>query len=167
MAHSCIPTSFSVGAVPTSVQPLKASFSDSACPAQLGLQQNVNQQQIITCLQQLLQQLSNSNHPVPPSESSVPAFSPQSVGDLRKNPGLMQQADNLLSSIPVLAGSDPNLQQSSKGKSHGDLTFSAPVMFPQLWQHQFICHLDSSNLAYIGVPFVPSMPGFSKPWSKG
>ena len=61
MVHSRIPTSFSVGVVPTSAKPSKVTFSDGACPAQFGIQQNVNQQQIITCLQQLLQQLSNSN----------------------------------------------------------------------------------------------------------
>ena len=160
MVHSRIPTSFSVGTIPTSAQPSKASFSDGDCPAQLGVQQNINQQQIITCLQRLLQQLSNSNHPVPTSESSVPAFSPPSVGDLKKNPGLVQQADNLLSSIPVLAASDPNLQQSSKGKSSGDLTFSAPVKFPQLWPHQFVCRLDSSNLTYKDIELPQFVCGY-------
>ena len=119
MVHSRIPTWFSVGAISTSSQLSKASFSDGDCPVQFGLQQKVNQQQIITCLQQLLQQLSNSNHPLPPSESSVPAFSPQSVAENRKNPGVVQQADNLPSSVPVFAGSDLNLQQSSKGKFPG------------------------------------------------
>ena len=72
----------------------------------------------------------------------------------------MQQADDLLSSIPVLAGSDLNLQQSSKDKSPGDLTFSAPVKLPQLWPHQFVCHLDSSNLAYKDIELPQFVYGY-------
>ena len=84
------------------------------------------------------------------------------MSDLSQNPALRQQADQLLGAIPVLeaGGAGYSGNQSAKGKSPGDLTVSAPVKVIQLWPHQFVCRLDSSNVAYKDLDLPQFVYGF-------
>ena len=66
------------------------------------------------------------------------------VADFRQNPLSSFQADSILAAIPMLSSS----LAGKLGKSPGDFTFSPPVKHVQLWPHQYVTKLDSSNMAY-------------------
>ena len=82
------------------------------------------------------------------------------MSDLRQNSMLKQQADHMLGAIPILNNGGAATRQSLKGKSPVDLTFSAPVQVTQLWPHQFVCRLDSSNVAYKDLDLPQFVYGF-------
>ena len=118
----------------------------------------------MSLLHQLLQQLQPPAPSVPVLQPTIsfPPSAPASMSALRQNPALRQQADQLLGAIPVLeaGGADYSGNQTAKGKSPGDLTFSAPVKVIQLWPHQFDCRLDSSNVAYKDLDLPQFVYGF-------
>ena len=119
--------------------------------------------QVVSLLQQLLHHFQAPAAPVPqPSINFPPSCAPISISDLRQNAALKQQADRLLGAIPVLesGGAVSAGNQAMKGKSPGDLTFSAPVKVPQLWPHQFVCRLDSSNVAFKDLDLPQFVYGF-------
>ena len=120
--------------------------------------------QVVNILHQLLQQLQSpaSSVPVTQPPISFQPSAPASMLDFCQNPALRQQADQLLGAIPVLeaGGAGYSGNQSAKGKSPGNVTFSAPVKVIQLWPHQFVCRLDSSNVAYKDLDLPQFVYGF-------
>ena len=121
-----------------------------------------NSPQVVDLLQQLIQQLQAPAVSVPCFSPDFTPSVPASMAELRQQSALKQQADQLLATIPLLesGGSTSSGHPSLKGKSPGDLTFSAPVKFPQLWPHQFVCQLDSLNMAYKDLELPQFVFGF-------
>ena len=166
MAAKEIATSFPLHS--TSAPPQFAPFATAQPPQPPTFQvvpaTTAHSPQVVNLLHQLLQQLQSPapSVPVPQPTVSFPPSTPASMSDLRQNPALRQQADQLLGAIPVLeaGGSGYSGNQSVKGKSPGDLTFSAPVKVIQLWPHQFVCRLDSSNVAYKDLDLPQFVYGF-------
>lgn len=66
---------------------------------------------------------------IPQHLVSFPASAPALLSDLHQNQALKQQADQLLGAIPVMEAGEAGYtgNQAGKGKSWGDLAFSAPV----------------------------------------
>ena len=118
--------------------------------------------QVIDLLQQLLHHLQAPVVSVPKFSHGFTPSAPASMSELCQQLALKQQADQLSAAIPLLesGGSISSGHPSIKGKSPGDLTFSAPVKFTQLWPHQFVCQLDSSTIAYKDLDLPQFMFGF-------
>ena len=143
-------------------RPIAPSHSASLPFSQPQPSSASNSSQVVDLLQQLIQQLQAPAVPVPKLSPTFAFSAPASMADLRQQSALKQQADSLLASIPLLdsGGSISSGHPSLKGKSPGDLTFSAPVKFPQLWPHQFVCQLDSSSVAYKDLDLPQFVFGF-------
>ena len=171
-AHAGLPTSSTFQALPTSPfpnlvtstasskftspfpqqLPLQAQLGSgtlnpqsSAPPPPLPLASSFSNAQLVSLFQQFLEQVNPSSQPAPPSAPQPPSqvIQANTVADLRKHPGLQHQADAIMAALLLLSSSS-----ALKGKSPGDLPSPAPIKFQQLWRHQFVIHLDSSNIKY-------------------
>ena len=89
--------------------------------------------------------------PQPPSH----VLQANTIADLHKHPGLQHQADAIMAALPLLSSSS-----ALKGKSPGDLPYSAPIKFQQLWPNQFVTCLDSSNIKYTELDLPNLLPVF-------
>ena len=74
--------------------------------------------------QQFLEQVNSSSQPAPPSAPQPPSqvLQANTIADLCKHPGLQHQADAIMAALPLLSSSS-----ALKGKSLGDLPYSAPI----------------------------------------
>ena len=75
---------------------------------------------------------------------------------LRQNLLLASQADSILAAMPLFSSA----MAGKLAKSAGDLTLSAPVKNAQLWPHQSVVKLDSTNIAYKDLTLPQFVFGF-------
>ena len=183
-AHAGLPTSSTFQALPISPFPSLVTLTASSrftstFPQQLPLQAQLgsgtlnpqssapppplppassfSNAQLVSLLQQFLEQVNSSSQPAPPSAPQPPSqvIQANTITDLRKHPGLQCQADAIMAALPLLSFSS-----AVKGKSPGDLHYSAPIKFQQLWPHQFVTCLDSSNIKYTELDLPQFVAGF-------
>ena len=183
-AHAGLPTSSTIQALPTRpfpsmVTPTASSKFTSPFPQQLPLQAQLgsgtlnpqsfapprplpsassfSNAQLVSLFQQFLEQVNSSSQPAPPSAPQPPSqvFQANTIADLNKHHGLQHQADAVVAALPLVSSSS-----ALKGKSPGDLPYSAPIKFQQLWPHQFVTCLDSSNIKYTKLDLPQFVDGF-------
>ena len=154
--------------------PLATSFSTTTTSSMVSLShpgavgfplsldsQNKNQtEHLVHLFRQFLQQVSGGQSMASPSQTPFvkPLGHPgiPTVADLRQNPLLASQADNILAAMPLFSSA----MAGKLGKSAGDLTISAPVKNAQLWPHQFVVKLDSTIIAYKELTLPQFVFGF-------
>ena len=183
-AHAGLPTSSTIQALPTSPFPSMVTLTASSkftspFPQKLPLQaqlgsSTLNSQssapppplpsassfsnaQLVSLIQQFLEQVNSSSQPAPPSSPQPPSqvLQANTIADLCKHPSLQHQADAIMAALPLLSSSS-----ALKGKSPGDLIYSAPIKFQQLLPHQFVTCLDSSNIKYTELDLPQFVVGF-------
>ena len=93
--------------------------------------------------------------PLHQHHSLLPKLFRNTIADLCKHRGLQHQTDAIMAALPPLSSSF-----ALKGMSPGDLPYSAPIKFQQVLPHQFLTHLNSSNIKYIELDLLQFVADF-------